>query len=302
MRIGVLLDVEAPIDEVTAQARELAGLGFQSGWAVQIFGHDALTLLAVVGRQVPGLELGTGVVPVHPRHPQILAQQALTVHQAVGGRLTLGIGLSHQVVVEGMWGYRYEHGARFMREYLSVLIPLLSGEAVSFEGTMLKAVTPSPLQISVPSPPSVLVAALGPVMLRTAGQMASGTVTWMTGINTVGNHIVPAITSAAEAAGRPRPRVVVSLPVTVTTEAQRASDRIDRAFALYPSLPSYRAMMDREGVGKPSDIALVGDEDQVLAHLGRLEEAGATEFVASVVGTPEEVARTRAVVASAATT
>ncbi len=300
MRIGTLLDVEAPVERAVEEAGRASQEGFASAWAVQIFGHDALTLLALVGSRVPRLELGTGVVPVYTRHPQALAQQALSTQQAIGGRLTLGIGLSHQLVVEGLWGMRYEHGARYMREYLSALMPMLAGETVSFEGTMLKAVLPAPLSISVPAPPSVLVAALGPVMLRTAGELADGTITWMTGLRTVGNHISPRIVEAAEAAGRPRPRVVVCLPVTVTSAREQALESIDRTFALYPSLPSYRAMLDREGADKPSDVALVGSEEEVVAGVDRLREAGATEFVATVVGTPEEMATTRRLVVSLA--
>lgn len=298
MKIGAMLDVDASLPELVEQAGELAELGIDSGWAPQIFGYDALTLLALLGARVPRLELGTGVVPVYPRHPQVLAQQALTVQQAVQGRLTLGIGLSHQLVVEGLWGYRYEHGARFMREYLSALVPMLSGEQVSFEGTMLKAITVGPLEVPVPAPPPVVVAALGPVMLETAGELADGTVTWMAGLRTIGGHIAPTISAAAEAAGRRAPRVVVSLPVTVTAERDRALEEIDRAFAIYPTLPSYKAMLEREGVDKPSDIALVGREDEVAEGLERLGEAGATEFVASVVGTSQERRRTRALLAT----
>lgn len=298
MKIGTMLDAESPLPIVAQRADEIAAEGFDSGWTPQIFGHDALTLVAIVGERVSRLELGTGVVPVHARHPQALAQQALTVQQAVDGRLTLGIGLSHQMVVEGFWGYRYEHGARYMREYLSALIPMLAGEVVSFEGSMLKAVLPMPLQVKVLEPPPVLVAALGPVMLKTAGELADGTITWMTGIRTIGNHIAPTISSAAQAAGRSRPRVVVNLPVTVTAERERALDRIDRAFALYPSLPSYKAMLDREGAEKPSDVGLVGNEEQVAAEVTRLAEAGGTELVASIVGTPDEVARTRSLLVS----
>ncbi len=300
MKIGTLLDVEAPVERAIGEAGRASGDGFASAWAVQIFGHDALTLLALVGSAVPRLELGTGVVPVYTRHPQALAQQALSTQQALDGRLTLGIGLSHQLVVEGLWGMSYEHGARYMREYLSALMPMLAGQTVSFEGTMLKAVLPAPLSIAVPSPPSVLVAALGPVMLKTAGELADGTITWMTGVRTIGNHISPRIVGAAESAGRPRPRIVVCLPVTVTAARDQALESIDRTFALYPSLPSYRAMLDREGADKPSDVALVGSEEDVAAGVDRLRQAGATEFVASVVGTPEEMARTRRLVVSLA--
>jgi F420-dependent oxidoreductase-like protein len=296
MRIGALIDVGQPLGAVVEQVRRYAAVGLESAWAVQIFGYDALTMLGIVGAQVPGIELGTGVVPVYSRHPQVMAQQALTVQAATGGRLVLGVGLSHQVVVEGLWGLSYDRPARYLREYLSALLPLVRGEAVQAAGEVVTARTYGPLEIPDAPAPPVLAAALGPRMLQLAGTVADGTVTWMTGTGTIADHIVPTITAAAEAAGRPPPRVVVSLPVTVTDSAAEAKERIDRAFAIYPTLPSYRAMLDREGAERPSDIALVGTEDDVARGLRRLADAGATDFVAAIVGHERE--RTEALLAA----
>jgi F420-dependent oxidoreductase-like protein len=291
MRIGCLIDDTKPVAEIVEQVQGYADAGFSSAWCTQIFGPDALTLQAVIGSHVPGIELGTAVVPVYPRHPQMLAQQALTVQAATGNRLSLGIGLSHAVVIEGMWGYSYEKPALYMREYLSILVPLLAGETVMVEGEALTCKSFAPLGVAA-EPPPVLVAALGPTMLAQAGRMASGTVTWMTGTNTVADHIVPSITAAAAEASRPAPRVVVSLPIVVTADLDAARTRIDEFFSIYPNLPSYRAMLDREGAEHPSAIALVGDEDQVAAQLDRLADAGATDFVAASVGSPDEIRRT----------
>ena len=296
MRIGALIDVGQPLGAVVEQVRRYAAVGLESAWAVQIFGYDALTMLGIVGAQVPGIELGTGVVPVYSRHPQVMAQQALTVQAATGGRLVLGVGLSHQVVVEGLWGLSYDRPARYLREYLSALLPLVRGEAVQAAGEVVTARTYGPLEIPDAPAPPVLAAALGPRMLQLAGTVADGTVTWMTGTGTIADHIVPTITAAAEAAGRPPPRVVVSLPVTVTDSAAEAKERIDRAFAIYPTLPSYRAMLDREGAERPSDIALVGTQDDVARGLRRLADAGATDFVAAIVGHERE--RTEALLAA----
>jgi F420-dependent oxidoreductase-like protein len=295
VRIGGIIDSSAPIDEVVADVRRLADAGLPSAWGSQVFGHDTLTLLALVGSRVEGIELGTAVVPVQPRHPVMLAQQAATVQAALGGRLALGVGLSHQVVVERMWGLGFGKPASYMREYLSVLVPLLNGQPVNFEGEQLHAISGALPQVSDPTP--VYVAALGPVMLKLAGELASGTVTWMTGTKTVGAHIVPTITSAAEAAGRPSPRVVVGLPVCVTGDKAKAAARIDEALAIYPTLPSYRAMLDREGADKASDIAFVGTEAEVTDAVGRLAEAGATDLTASVVGDADERERTWALLA-----
>ena len=298
VRFGLMLDTSGPLDAVTANLRTMADAGFASAWVAQVFGYDALTLLAVVGREVPDIELATGVVPTYPRHPLMLASQALTTQEACGGRLVLGIGLSHQVVIEGMLGYSYDRPARHMREYLSVLLPLLRGEQVSFEGETLKTVTMAPLDVKGVTPPPVLLAALAPTMLKLAGSLTDGTVTWMTGPATVADHIVPAITKAAEAAGRGRPRVAVGLPVCITNAPDEARERASRVFVVYGHLPSYRAMLDREGAGGPQDVALVGEEAEVVAQIGRIADGGATDFMGALFGTAEERERTSGVLAS----
>ncbi len=293
MRIGLGLELNGTMDEIVARARVLASTGVVSLWSSQIFGWDTLTVLAVVAREVPGVDLGTAVIPVHPRHPMMLAEQALTVQSASGGRLVLGIGLSHQVVVEGAWGYSFDKPARYMREYLSVLVPLLHGEKVSFNGEVIRTNTFGPLDVPATPPPAVLVAALGPTMLRQAGRQADGTVTWMVGPDTVEQHVVPAITAAATDAGRPPPQVVVTLPVCVTNDSVAARDRCSKIFAMYGQLPSYRAMLDREGAAGPADVAVVGTEEEVTAQIRRFAQVGATEFSGAVYGTPDEVERSQ---------
>jgi len=292
VRIGTTLDVSGSLDDVANELRERAEAGLALVGAEQIFGYDALTLLGLVGPKVPGIELCTAVVPVYSRHPQVMAQQALTVQAATGNRLVLGIGLSHQIVVETLWGMSYAKPYRYMAEYLSALLPMLAGEAVAFHGEVVTAVTPGKLEIPGATAPPVILAALGPKMLGLAGSVADGTATWMCGLRTVETHIAPTINAAAEAAGRPAPRVVVALPVSVTADAAAARARIDESLAIYPNLPSYRAMLDLEGATGPSDVALVGTEEEVAAQLVQLENAGATDFVAAVVGNREERART----------
>ena len=291
MRYGVMLDTSGSIDDVVKEVRWAADGGLASVWCSQIFGYDALTLLAIVGREVPGIEVGTAVVPTYPRHPIVLAGQALTTQAAAGGRLALGIGLSHQIVIESMYGYSFDRPARHMREYLCALLPLLRGEAVSFQGETLKAMTMGPLDVKVPAPP-VLLAALAPAMLRLAGDVADGTVTWMTGPSTIRDHIAPSITRAAKEAGRPEPRIVAGLPVCVTDDVAGARERAATTFAIYGQLPSYRAMLDREGAGGPADVAIVGDQDSVASGLAGLFDAGATEVVAAPYGSGQERQRT----------
>jgi 5,10-methylenetetrahydromethanopterin reductase len=298
MRIGIFGGDTAngPVSAIVDAARAAADAGFASFWLPQVFGVDAVNALALVGHEVPVIELGTAVVPTYPRHPVVLAQQALTTQAAAGGRFTLGIGLSHQLVIEGMYGYSFEKPVRHMREYLEVLVPLLRGEGASFSGETLSGHVTLDVKGSTPVP--VLLAALGPKMLELAGGSADGTVTWMTGPRTIESHIVPSITRAAERAGRPRPRVGVGLPICVTSDADGARARAGRIFELYGSLPSYRAMLDREGVAGPADVAMVGDEAAVRGQVEHLDEIGATDLVANIYGSPEERVRTEALLRS----
>jgi 5,10-methylenetetrahydromethanopterin reductase len=300
MRIGLGLEMNGTIDDVVDRAKALRSTGVTSLWSSQIFGWDTLTVLALVGREVPEVTLGTAVIPVHPRHPTMLAAQALTVQAATGGRLTLGIGLSHQMVVEGMWGYSFDRPARYMEEYLSILMPMLAGEQVSFQGEVLRANMLGPPETKGATPPPVLVAALGTVMLGIAARQASGTITWMVGLNTLTDHIVPTIRAAAAKSGRPDPEVVVTLPVCVTADPDRAREHAGRVFSVYGQLPSYRAMLDREGAAGPPDVAIVGSEEEVAAAIGRFADAGATEFSAAAYGAPDEVRRTQALLGTLA--
>lgn len=290
MKIGLFLGSPSDLDHTVAQVRQARDAGFATAWLAQIFNVDALTTLAVVGREVDGIALGTGVVPTYPRHPMMLAGQAMTVQASSGNRLTLGIGLSHQIVVEGMWGYSFDKPARHMREYLSALLPLMRGEAVNVQGETLKCV--GQLDVKGVSAPPVLLAALAPTMLKLAGAVADGTVTWMTGPATVASHIVPTLNAAAADAGRPTPAVAVGLPICVTDDAAAARARAATEFAVYGQLPSYRAMLDKEGAGGPADVAIVGDAAAVTAQVKALAETGATELVASCYGSADEVART----------
>ncbi|GAA0932974.1 TIGR03564 family F420-dependent LLM class oxidoreductase [Nonomuraea longicatena] len=291
MRIGLFLGEprgDDPVGALRDDLRRARDDGFPSAWISHIFGVDALTALAAAGPAVPGIEVGTAVVPTYPRHPAALAQQALTVNTAVGGRLTLGIGLSHQVVIEDMFGYDFAKPARHMKDYLSVLVPLVKDGQVAYEGETLKA------QIALGTPGrgmQVLVAALAPRMLELAGSLADGTVLWMTGPKTVAEHVVPALTAAADKAGRPAPRVVCGLPVTVTDDPQAARDEADRMLAMYGTLPSYRAVLDREGAAGPGGVAVVGDEDSVARQLAELGRAGVTDFIASEYGDRDRTRR-----------
>lgn len=294
MRIGYFGGTvnEGTIDDVVDEAKQVEADGFASYWAPNIFGHDALTALAIVGREVPRIELGTSVVPTYPRHPMAIAQQCLTVNAAAGGRLTLGIGLSHKVVIENMMGMSYDKPIRHIRDYLSILGPLSRNEPVSYQGE--EYTTHGALNAPDAKPFGTVVAALGPQMLKAAAELADGTLTWCTGPITLGEHTVPTINAAAEAAERPAPRVIAALPVCVTDDFEGAKARAAKVFEIYGSLPSYRAMLDREGAAGPEDIAITGTADQVVERIGALADIGVTDFAAvEFPGTPDEAAATR---------
>jgi F420-dependent oxidoreductase-like protein len=302
MQIGLSLSEPPPgPDPLGALASSLqlaVDDGFPSVWLASTFGLDTLTALAVAGSRVPGLELGTAVIPTYPRHPAVLAQQALTTQAAVHGRLALGIGLSHLVVIEDMYGLSFERPAAHMREYLDVLLPLLREGRVSASGATLSAHLELTSDREHPVP--VYLAALAPRMLHLAGAVANGTILWMAGPETVRTHVVPKLHAAAEAAGRPVPRVVCVLPVAVTDDPGAARARADRALRVYGQLPSYRAMLDLEGAGGPGDVAIVGDEDAVGEQVEALAGIGVTDFVGAVVASGDDAARTRALLSTLA--
>ncbi|HEY5110671.1 MAG TPA: LLM class F420-dependent oxidoreductase [Acidimicrobiales bacterium] len=288
MRIGVMFDTEKPFDDVVAQVAGLAEAGIETAWSSQIFAYDALTAIAAISREVPAIHFGTAVVPTYPRHPVMLGAQALTVQAASGGRLTLGIGLSHQMVIENVFGMSFDKPARHMREYLEILMPVLAGEQTTFAGETLSASTFGPIQIDAPAP-DVLVAALGTVMLHIAGRLAQGTITWMTGPVTIEEHIAPTINAATAEAGRPVPQIGVGLPVCVTDDVDAARAKAAETFAVYGHLPSYRAMLDREGAAGPADVAIVGSASEVAAQVRRLADIGATDFCGAPFGSGDEI-------------
>lgn len=292
MRIGIYRGDAAsgPIDKIIGAARDVRDAGFASFWLPQVAGMDAMTVFAVVGREVPDVELGTAVVPTYPRHPIVMAQQALTTQAITGGRFTLGLGLSHQQIIEQSYGYSFEKPVRHMREYLEALLPLLREGSVAFAGETITA--RMGLDVRDSSPVRVVLAALGPQMLALAGGMADGTVTWMAGPATLADHVVPTIRAAAESAGRPEPMVGAGFPVCVTDDVSAARANAARTFAIYGTLPSYRAMLDREGAEGPADVAIVGDEASVREQVEALAAVGVTDLVASVFGAKEERDRT----------
>lgn len=287
MRIGINFGADptaagATLDDIVAIAGRAEAGGFDTFWLPNIFSFDAITALTVIGRETERIGLGTAVTPTYPRHPTAIAQQAMTAAAATDNRLTLGIGLSHKIVIEDMLGLSYGRPARHMREYLSVLMPALRGEALHFDGEHYRV---HGLQLTIPGadPVPTVVAALGPVMLKVAGELADGTNTWMVGPKTMEDHIVKRLAAAADEAGRPPPRVVAGIPVALTHDADAAREKINAELAIYGQLPSYRGMLDREGAAGPADVAILGDENAFRTQLERFRNAGVTDLNAVVM-------------------
>ena len=299
--IGDIAGSPSDIDGIIAQAKRAEAEGFASGWFANIFGFDAIMLAALCARETTRIELGTAVVPTFPRHPTAMAQQALTAQSMARGRFTLGIGLSHQIVIETMLGLSFAKPFTHMKEYLAVLAPLMRTGSAMFQGAEYRVAA----SLNVPNgmPCQILVAALAPKMLALTGAEADGTITWMTGPKTIREHTVPRINEAAAQAGRPAPRVVVGLPVAITKDPAAARRAAAQQFAIYGTLPSYRAMLDREGAEGPADVVVAGDESHVGAALAELERAGATDFLwapCPVEGDADAIPRTRAFLAKLA--
>ena len=293
MRMGIGAG-GATIDQAVASVKKAADDGFASAWFANIFGMDAMTAISVAGRAVPNIELGTAVVPTYSRHPYYMAQQAMTTQAATGGRFVLGIGLSHQIVIETILGLSFDKPAKHMAEYLDVLNGVLQQGNHTHKGELYNVDTTfAGLERMETTPPQVMIAALGPVMLKLAGALTDGTITWMTGASTIENHIVPTMGKAAADAGRSTPRVVAGVPVALTDDVDAARELINTTLQIYGTLPSYRAMLDKEGAAGPADVAILGDEKAVRAGIQRYADAGVTDFNAAIGGTPEESARTR---------
>ncbi len=295
---GTGLVQRADVARVCDHAAAAAEDGFASYWLAEhpTGGFDALTVLGAVGQRVPGIELGTAIVPTFPRHPVVLAGQTLTTAGMIDHRLTLGIGLSHEPMMAQL-GIGFDKPIRHLREYLSILMPLVTEGRVDFSGETLSAQAELFRRPEQPTP--VVVAALGPQALGVAGRLSDGTTLAWVGPRTVREHIVPRLLEAAETAGRPHPRVIATLPVCVTEDAPAVRSAISNGLSMYGQLPSYRAMFDREGVAGPADVAIVGSTGAVQDGIEAMAAAGVTDFAASEFYlNPDERNATRALLKS----
>ncbi|MGZ0149127.1 TIGR03564 family F420-dependent LLM class oxidoreductase [Kribbella sp. WER1] len=291
MRIGLWIDEEGKtVAEIGAAARAAEEAGIDRIWFSQRLGWDALTLIAGVAPYTRTIEYAVGVVPVYPRHPLALAAQALSVQALIGNRLTLGVGSSHPHMVEGMLGLSMDRPAAYVREYVEALGPLLTGAPTEYAGDRLTARG----QVTVPGTeaPELILAALGPRMLKTAGELTAGTTTSWATPNVIEDFVRPTIDRAAIAAGRPAPQVVAGTCVAVTDDPDGTRAWIRDHYGAAGSMPAYRAVLDRGGNAGPEDTAVVGDEAAVARQIQQYRDAGTTEFLFCPVGTDAEIERT----------
>jgi F420-dependent oxidoreductase-like protein len=305
MRIG-LTGGGTTADRIVGQASRAEADGFTSMWYPSAAGGgDPLAVMALAGRATSGIELGTAVLVSYACHPVLQASRASAAVSAIGapGRLTLGIGPSHQVVVEDRLGLPYDAPGQHTDEYAQILTGLLRGEQVRFAGRQFR-VEAGPLPLLAGAEIPVLVGALGPRLLRVAGAYTAGTIVWMANATAIGGHVAPVIRKAAADAGRPAPRIVAGLPVAVHDDVAEARSAAARQFSVYGELPNYQRILARGGIAGPAEAVIVGDEDSVTAQVRALFEAGATDLWVAPYPVGDDPAasraRTRALLASLA--
>ncbi|MET9727008.1 TIGR03564 family F420-dependent LLM class oxidoreductase [Streptomyces zaomyceticus] len=283
MTLGVTLGSTAvlrTVDSTVRLAREARDAGLHSAWFGQSFAYDSPSLAAIVGREVSGLQVGTSAIPIFGRHPLLVSSQAQTAQAATGGRYHLGLALGTKHLTETGFGIPYERPIGLLREFLTALRPLLETGGADFHGELLTATTPYSAAVPGAEPAvPVLVAAMGPQALRVSGELADGILPFLAGPRALGEHIVPAVTAAAAAAGRPAPRIVALVPGVVTADAEAVRESAAEALALYERIPSYRRAVELSGASRAAEIAVIGDEETVAAEVRRYREAGATEVV-----------------------
>ncbi|MDG1876404.1 MAG: TIGR03564 family F420-dependent LLM class oxidoreductase [Acidimicrobiales bacterium] len=270
-------DSATNVDDAVANAERARAAGCHRYWSPQISNADPMVVLGIVGREVADIRVGTSVVAMQTTFAQNLAAQARTIAQASGGRFTLGLGASHQPAMEMAFGIPWTKPYTHMVEYLDALLPLLEDQHVSTTGEFVT----HHASLNVPGPtPDVMLAALGPKMLKLAADRTAGTITWMTGPKTIESHIRPGIGGGHIAAG---------VPIFITDDVPAAREFAGNALAIYGQLPSYRAMLDREGMDGPADMVLAGDPETVRAGLEAYKAAGVDEIAMNVLGTGESL-------------
>ena len=293
MRIG-LPGGGATVDKLIEQAQRAEEDGFSSLWyASAVGGGDPMAAIVAAGRATKTIEMGTSVLVTYACHPVLQAYRSATVAAAIGkGRFTLGVGPSHQPVIEGMFGIPYATAGRNTDEYIQIVTDLLRGKPVSFTGEEFR-VNAAGAQLVDDTPVPVLVAALAPRLLRVAGHYADGTILWMGNATSIERHVAPRLTKAAADAGRPAPRIVAGLPVAVHDDVDEARNEAAKQFVMYGQLPNYRRILDHGDAAGPGDAAIVGNEAAVAAQIEALFAAGATDVWAAPFPVGDDRAESR---------
>jgi 5,10-methylenetetrahydromethanopterin reductase len=273
-------DMARKVAKLASDIEWAESAGLDTAWMPQVPNDfDCLTMVSLMAAHSSRIELGTAVVPLQAQHPIALARQALSTHAVAGGRLALGVGPSHHWIIKDMLGLPYEKPAAYTRDYLQVLNAAIAGPgSVDVENDSFTVHNPTAIGADRPMP--VLVAALGPVMLQLAGELADGTVLWMADERAIGDHIAPKITKAAADAGRPAPRVVAGIPVCLCAPAQvdEAKERANRILGEAEVSPNYQRLLDRGDARDVGDLCAAGDEEAILARMRRFADAGVTDL------------------------
>lgn len=273
-------DMARKVAKLAADIEWAESAGLDTAWMPQVpDDFDCLTMVSLMAAHSSRIELGTAVVPLQAQHPIALARQALSVHAVTGGRLALGVGPSHHWIIRDMLGLPYEKPAAYTRDYLEVLNAAIAGPApVDVENDSFTVHNPTVLAADPPMP--VLVAALGPVMLQIAGELADGTVLWMADERAIGEHIAPKITKAAADAGRPAPRIVAGIPVCLCepSRVDEAKERANRILGEAEVSPNYQRLLERGDARDVGDLCAAGDEAGILARMRRFADAGVTDL------------------------
>ncbi|MCI4674601.1 LLM class F420-dependent oxidoreductase [Candidatus Mycolicibacterium alkanivorans] len=274
-------DAENAVDDVINQARGAYAGGVRQVWFAQQFDLDAISLAGLVGAAVPGLGVGTCVVPINPRHPLIMASLAQTAQAASHGGFTLGLGLGAHGPERAAFGQSWPNTGDRLREHLTVLRSIFDSGSVDFHGSRFTASPEWPTRVPGGTPIPIYVAAMGPKALAVTGELADGTLPYLAGPRTIREFIVPAISRAAAEAGRPQPQVIAAVPVLVTDDVDTAREAAEAALGFYATIPSYRKVIAREGVDNVADLAAIGPAESVLEQLRSYLAAGASELVLS---------------------
>lgn len=285
MPTGVVLNpnlsADNVVDDAIAHARRAHTAGVRQLWIAQRVDIDAIALSGLIGAAVPGLGVGTSVVPINPRHPLLISAAAQTAQAATHGNFSLGLGLGARSVEQQAFGTTWPNTIQRLREHLTVLRSIFDDGAVDFQGSEISAAPQWPVAVAGGTPVPVYVAAMGPKALQITGELADGTLPYLAGPRTVGDFIVPTITQAAAAVGRSAPRVIAMVPVLVTDDAESGRDWAAEQLAFYETIPSYQKVIAREGVESVADLAAVGTVDEVKRRLQVYLDAGATDVVVS---------------------